>query len=149
MENKYIKSIQKCWACIHAVPGRTSGCEWSEHFKPVEGWTAKKTQLKTGATTREYTESYQIIDCPKFKKGKVGAELLETDRQTMQDLAFAVVEQAVRDWRWLCKGNFDDWDCNFEELTDFFKHDASFYIGDEAAKRLWEQMRYERRWSGY
>lgn len=93
--------------------------------------------------------SYQIGDCPKFKKGKVGAEALITHRQIGEDLAYAVVEQAVRDWRWLCEGNFDDWDCNFDELTDFFKREASFYIGECAAKRLWEQMRRERRWSGF
>ena len=142
LENKHIKSKQKCWDCKHAIPGRTSGCAWSEHFKPVEGWTAKPTLIKS-ITTRRYSKSFpsfQIDDCPKYEKGKVGAAVLETDKQTIQDLAYAVVEQAVRDWRWLCKGSFGDWDCNFEELTLFFTRDVSFYIGDEAAKRLWEQI---------
>ena len=149
LENKHIKAIQKCWDCIHAVPGRTSGCEWSEEGKPVEGWKARPTTIKASkrAIVDEYP-SFQIDDCPKFEKGKTGAEALITDYQTGQDLAFAVIKQAVADWRSLCKGNFDEWDCNFDELTLFFTREASFYIGSSAAKALWEGMQKERMEAG-
>lgn len=52
-----------CWSCYNACPMRIndryiSGCEWSIHLRPVEGWTADKTDV-----------SYFVKECPKFIPG--------------------------------------------------------------------------------
>lgn len=47
-------------------------------------------------------------------------------------LAHAVIMQAVEDWRWLCNGGTPTADCNFEELTHFFKEDFKFYTRKES-----------------
>jgi hypothetical protein len=55
-----------CFKCKNAC----GGCSWSEidpntkhpRFKPVKGWTAKKTKSGDLAT-------YKITACPKFEEG--------------------------------------------------------------------------------
>lgn len=49
-----------CWKCNNTC----GGCSWSKSFKPVKGWTAKKTMVKDSV---ELIESYIVIDCPKFE----------------------------------------------------------------------------------
>ena len=51
-----------CWCCSKA----TGGCSWSDHLKPVKGWTAKPTTInsRTG-------DSYMIYACPEFKQDAV------------------------------------------------------------------------------
>lgn len=58
-----------CWDCANAVPSyrKGTGCSWSKHFKPVEGWTAEKTELP--ASYKREIASYLVIECPNFKKG--------------------------------------------------------------------------------
>ena len=45
-----------CFRCYYA----TGGCEWSDHFRPVEGWTVEKGK---------FDGWIHIIDCPKFEEG--------------------------------------------------------------------------------
>lgn len=45
-----------CEECIRA----TGGCEWSDSFQPVPGWTVEKGK---------YPSWVHILKCPKFEKG--------------------------------------------------------------------------------
>lgn len=45
-----------CFRCIYA----TGGCEWSDHFRPVEGWTVEKGKFEGWL---------HIIDCPQYEEG--------------------------------------------------------------------------------
>lgn len=58
-----INSETLCWRCRR--PG-TSACEWdkSKGALPVKGWTANPT-IRYGGT-RDETQSYYVISCPKF-----------------------------------------------------------------------------------
>lgn len=54
-----------CWTCKKAV----GGCSWSRSFRPVEGWTAKKTLIRLSPCQKEdVIESYQVIACPEYEK---------------------------------------------------------------------------------
>ena len=66
MENKQTKKATLCWRCRHAVPSASTGCSWSRHFVPVEGWTATKHQQKQSGSVYE---TYCVISCPLFQKG--------------------------------------------------------------------------------
>ena len=46
-----------CWDCRNATE---KDCEWARYFKPVPGWEAEKTKMKTGEA------SYIVYDCPRF-----------------------------------------------------------------------------------
>lgn len=46
---------QLCWSCANCY----GGCSWSREFKPVEGWTAKRS-IKADVDT------YSIIKCPEY-----------------------------------------------------------------------------------
>ena len=49
-----------CWSCQNAVPSATTGCSWSRHFKPVEGWEATQNP-------NPEMESFRVRQCPCFK----------------------------------------------------------------------------------
>lgn len=68
------------------------------------------------------------------------------DDKGINDLALAIVEQAVMDWRLLCNGKLETYQCNFEELTYFFKHDCKKYLANTniLAEEIIEQLNYER-----
>jgi hypothetical protein len=68
------------------------------------------------------------------------------DDKAINALALAVVEQAVADWRYLCNDGIKKADCNFEELTHFFKHDCdSFLVGtDILAEDILKQLLTEK-----
>lgn len=53
-----------------------------------------------------------------YKQGLVG----------YKGLAIAVIAQAAIDWRDLCEGKTETGDCNFAELTSFFKNEAKIYL---------------------
>ena len=57
--NTYYRKDTKCWHCKNCY----GGCSWSREFKPVNGWTAKKTFIPSN---NEYAESYKVIECPEF-----------------------------------------------------------------------------------
>ena len=62
-----------CWTCRRAAGGDMA-CSWSAlkldgepKFKPVEGWNAKPTVIKTQKeTTQPEISSYIVISCPKY-----------------------------------------------------------------------------------
>lgn len=46
------------------------GCDWHEHFKPVKGWEATPTLIKTYINSKgEYVmmTSYKVQDCPLYR----------------------------------------------------------------------------------
>ncbi len=45
-------------------------CEWLARLKPVKGWTAKKKKYKSGGY------SYNVTECPKFKKAEAAKETM-------------------------------------------------------------------------
>ena len=63
-KNKSVKNSTLCWKCKNAC----CGCEWSKYFIPVEGWVAIPTKIRLIDINNHYTESYQVISCPKFEK---------------------------------------------------------------------------------
>ena len=62
--SKGIRSDTLCWDCEKAVGG--SDCPWANKLKPVEGWDAISTILNSG---NKKTRSYQVLNCPLFKRG--------------------------------------------------------------------------------
>lgn len=49
-----------CWNCARAV----GYCSWSQFFEPVKGWVAEKN------TEHDSAESYAVMACPLFLKGR-------------------------------------------------------------------------------
>lgn len=58
-----IPSSTICWECKNAL----GGCSWSKNFKPVNGWEAEKTYLRSNHKIGG--ESYKVINCPEYTKG--------------------------------------------------------------------------------
>ena len=55
-----------CWDCKNST---NNGCEWSMSFKPVEGWNAVPSAILVGGANDKYTDSYLVLECPKFERG--------------------------------------------------------------------------------
>lgn len=57
-ENGGHKKLQQtlCWDCRRA----TGGCPWSDHLRPIKGWTAVPTKKGTPFA------SYIVLECPGF-----------------------------------------------------------------------------------
>ena len=49
-----------CWTCKRYY----KKCSWSKKFRPVVGWKAIPTKLKTEPNV--YIGSYLVIECPKY-----------------------------------------------------------------------------------
>lgn len=64
----------------------------------------------------------------------------------VQELALAVVERAVMDWRELCAGEPETQDMNFAELSRFFKNDCEGYLTGTnlSARKIYNQLLVER-----
>lgn len=58
----YVNTI--CWECKWAT-GLEGKCPWAGKGKPVKGWKAKKTKIKS-ASSNWVTKSYIVIKCPLF-----------------------------------------------------------------------------------
>lgn len=58
-----------CWDCSRAC----GGCQWSDEFKPVRGWKAIKTQIKShgeknSGVRAKNIDSYIVLACPGFDR---------------------------------------------------------------------------------
>lgn len=65
-----MQSETLCWTCANAVPGKETGCSWSRSFKPVQGWKAKRRDVKykdCRAGRLHQIESYEVRKCPEYK----------------------------------------------------------------------------------
>ena len=59
---------QLCFHCRKAC----GGCTWSKKFKPIEGWKATPTMIKStrhGGKKRILIESYKVVECPEYERG--------------------------------------------------------------------------------
>ena len=64
-----------CFKCYYA----TGGCEWSDHFQPVPGWTVEKGKFEGWG---------HIIDCPKFDEGdKIWTKLKASKANAKESLS--------------------------------------------------------------
>jgi len=77
---------------------------------------------------------------------------MEFEKRLYNTLALAVVEQAVDDWRSLCKMDEAEREenrakFNFEELTYFFKNGCSDYLKETgvSAAKIYRILALERR----
>lgn len=62
----------------------------------------------------------------------------------LNNIAYAVVNQAIDDWRYLCQGGEPAGDCNFRELERFFEREYANYMDDETAARIYKMLKLER-----
>lgn len=54
-----------CWSCKRA----TGFCSWSRDFKPVQGWEAEPTLVKSQQGAKNsVVESYNVKKCPLFER---------------------------------------------------------------------------------
>lgn len=92
MRKDDIQSI--CWMCAKAG----GGCSWSERFEPVEGWTARKDTMLTGARDGKHvTDTYTVRKCPEFALER--RPNYDVDPDGAKRLAQRVLLQAGRDYR--------------------------------------------------
>lgn len=63
-----------CWDCKNAA---TSGCRWSKDLKPVEGWTAVKTDKRLSKGLR--MSSFLVIECPEFERDAYNGGLMRKE----------------------------------------------------------------------
>lgn len=90
-----------CWTCQHAAgPDR---CSWSRAFIPVEGWNARRSDLRCD---NRMIESYFVQKCPQYRAdtwerkqaaraGRMGLELSEKQKEAVQRLRYLHDEQAL------------------------------------------------------
>lgn len=58
-----------CWTCEKSGFGDFSDCPWEREFKPVDGWTAERSDILFCSDRRRYwTESYCVRKCPLYKR---------------------------------------------------------------------------------
>lgn len=82
------KSNELCFHCDNAC----GGCSWSREFKPVPGWTAEPTQLRTDGGTGTCS-SYHITFCPEFCGDA------EPKERKKEDVNIALIEATMRELR--------------------------------------------------
>ena len=78
IEYDKVKLDSICWDCDNWF----NGCSWQRKFKPIEDWTAEKTEISysDGAVVH----SYFVKKCPQFKReGNKAKELLRSLYKTI------------------------------------------------------------------
>lgn len=127
------KSWSLCWDCRNAVD--PLACEWVDNGTPVNGWWATPTQIR-GVRKTGPIASYHVTLCPKFVRGSYNGGLednvfsgngdrIELDRNDIKNVAEAICEKAIEDWKSLDYGNLSSLQVSGEtitraELLDFF-----------------------------
>lgn len=54
-------------------------CEWHEHFKPVDGWTATPTKIRDmHGASKVVIDSYFVENCPCYKERGRGIKRITT-----------------------------------------------------------------------
>lgn len=75
-----------------------------------------------------------------------------SDRKSVQTLVYAIVKQAIADWRDLCRygpNSHETPSKNFDELTYFFQHECKQMINPDVADRIYaELLQYRKRRMG-
>lgn len=79
-----------CWSCKNCE----GGCSWLREFKPVEGWEALHDVKKNDAAGRGDLESYLVLLCPEYVKGRcTGVESYEGAEQIVIEVAKLLADE--------------------------------------------------------
>ena len=140
---------QLCVRCGHAVPSADGicGCPWSLDLLPVDGWTARRVLHPPYRKGGLPIESFEVIKCPLFIPD-VPFDGRSADDDGMRKLAYAIVLQAVKDWKALCAPNAIEHDGkNFRELRRFFRKEVDDLLDVDGfgAAALYQLERYKRK----
>lgn len=66
-----------------------------------------------------------------------------SDRKSVQTLVYAIVKQAITDWKLLCGHgpySHETPSKNFDELTYFFQHECKQMINPDVADRIYAEL---------
>ena len=66
-----------------------------------------------------------------------------SDRKSVQTLVYAIVKQAITDWKLLCgygPYSHETPSKNFDELTYFFQHECKQMINPDVADRIYAEL---------
>ena len=66
-----------------------------------------------------------------------------TDKKSVQTLVYAIVKQAITDWKLLCgygPYSHETPSKNFDELTYFFQHECKQMINPDVADRIYAEL---------
>ena len=80
-----------CWKCARAY----GGCNWSDGWKPVDGWVAEPTTVKLGTRS---VKSYFVKNCPEFEHEKAMRPSDMTD-DGVANLCGSIVKLAAWDYK--------------------------------------------------
>ena len=89
-----------CWRCSKAV----KKCPWSKHFKPVPGWSAIPTLVKSTYLDGSIltVKSFVVVKCPQFV-----ADKSEHKVETVENIANRLNISKRTYYRWLEKNIID------------------------------------------
>lgn len=101
-----------CWDCRNCT--KPEVCPWVRNFTPVTGWEATPTVVG-----KHYPmDSYLVTSCPLFERGSCNAgqeesqlnrkEPIHIDDEDAKNLAAAIIERYVEDWKFLEYGKLDN-----------------------------------------
>lgn len=62
-----------CWTCVNSDKGDDSTCPWAREFKPVDGWSAKPTEVYVARSEDsggrgKHDNSFLVEKCPLFER---------------------------------------------------------------------------------
>ena len=153
MSNIAAGDFSLCWDCQNATD--FFKCEWAAEGTPVPGWWAIPTTIKAPRGCAP-TQSYHVVRCPKFKRGSVaggqaecllcGSKRIQIDQKDMQNIAEAIIETAINDWRALGFGKKAvafryNYVIEREEVLEFFFSNRFEALLGTFSQRLPSQIR--------
>lgn len=96
-------------------------------------------------------EEIGIIEKPKLKAiNRKSSKPIELDIELTNDdcitYSHAIIIKASEDWRELCNGGNETYNCNFNELEEFFRDDCDTFLAGKSvlAKEILEKLQKER-----
>lgn len=76
-----------CWRCNKSCGG-IDGCSWFNGFKPVPGWNAMATIIKS-PNSNKTIDSFEVVDCPQFEQDR-RIHQRKTQKQQAKELGISV-----------------------------------------------------------
>lgn len=75
-----------CQSCQKAVPHSECRCSWSDHFEPVDGWTAIPTRIiESNDGDEDSFASFCVTDCPEFLDDEPRDWRQEEDEEELEE----------------------------------------------------------------
>lgn len=98
-------ATQLCWSCSM----NASNCAWMRRYKPIEGWTAKESEIRNRSFQNpdKTIPSYEIKKCPNYikdnrknKKRKVQINIKNSNCIKCINCKYAHVDKlsSTKDW---------------------------------------------------